>query len=77
MNDTNNGSFAYLGQDVSIRTQFVLALNLTTQQCYPVAFLFGIAAGSSNAAYFTAAYVVSAGDNLMCMKSKATPSFSR
>ena len=77
VNDTNNGTFAYLGQDVLVRTQFVLTYNLTTQSCYPLLFQFGITASSINSAYFTNAFVISSGDNLMCMKSKATPTFGR
>lgn len=77
VNDTNNGTLAYLGQDVLIRTQFVLAYNLSTQSCYPLVFVFGLTASTINAAYFTNAFIVSAGDNLMCMKTKATPSLSR
>ncbi|UJR30625.1 hypothetical protein I4U23_018150 [Adineta vaga] len=76
LNDTNNGSNVFLGQDVSIRTQFILAQNLTTQQCYPITFQFGITAASIDAAYFTTAFIVSAGDNLMCMNSKAMPSLT-
>jgi len=77
VNDTNNGSFAYLGQDVLIRTEFILAYNLTTQTCYPLLFQFSITASSIDAAYFTNAFVISSGDNLMCMKSKATPILGR
>ncbi|CAF4036975.1 unnamed protein product [Adineta steineri] len=75
-NDTNNGTIAYLGQDVAIRTQFVLAQNLTGQTCYLISFQFGITASTINAAYFTTASVISSGDNLMCMKTKATPFLS-
>jgi hypothetical protein len=76
VNDTNNGSLIYLGQDVSIRTPFSLAYNQTTQGCYSLVFEFGIVA-AMDAAYFTDALVVSSGDNLMCMKSKSVPILTR
>ena len=77
MNDTNNGSLVYLGQDVLIRTQFILANNLTIQSCYPLLFQFSLTASSMDSAYFTNAFFISAGDNLMCMKSKGTATLSR
>ncbi len=76
-NDTNPSSSVYLGQDVLVRTQFVLAQNLTTQSCYPLILQFGITASTIDAAYFTTAFVISSGDNLMCIKSKTTPVLSR
>lgn len=60
-----------------IRTQFVLAYNLTYQLCYPLLFRFSLTASSINSAYFTNAFFISAGDNLMCMKNKATPVLGR
>jgi hypothetical protein len=77
LNDTTNGSFVYLGQDVLIRIQFVVAYNLSTEACYPLLFLFGITASTADAAYFTNGFTISAGENLMCMRSKATPILSR
>ncbi|CAF0926773.1 unnamed protein product [Adineta steineri] len=46
------------------------------QTCYLISFQFGITASTINAAYFTTAFVISSGDNLMCMKTKATPFLS-
>ena len=77
MNDTSNGTLAYLGQDVLIRTQLILAANSTNQSCYSLIFYFNISASTTNSAYFTNGFLVSAGDNLMCMKSKATPVLTR
>jgi hypothetical protein len=51
--------------------------NLTSQPCYPLLFKFSFTASSFDAAYFTNAFFISAGDNLMCMKTKATPVLTR
>lgn len=77
INDTTNSTQVYLGQDAQIRTQLVLATNLSNQSCYELLFYFNISAASTDAAYFTNAFVISTGDNLMCMKSKATPVLTR
>jgi len=76
-NDTNNNTNAYLGQDLLIRTQFVLANNLTSEACYSLIFQFSITAATNDAAYFTNGFFISSGDNLMCMKSQALPILSR
>ncbi|CAF3632430.1 unnamed protein product [Rotaria sordida] len=76
LNDTNNNSLVYLGQDVLIRTQFILAYNLSSQSCYPLSFVFSFTSSNIDAAYFTNAFFISAGDNLMCMQAKAIPILS-
>ncbi|CAF2512453.1 unnamed protein product [Rotaria sp. Silwood2] len=76
LNDTNNSSFVYLGQDILIRTQIVLTNNLSSQSCYPLLFEFGFTPSNIDAAYFTNAFFINSGDNLMCMQTKATPILS-
>ncbi|CAF0916171.1 unnamed protein product [Rotaria sp. Silwood1] len=76
LNDTNNSSLVYLGQDVLIRTQFILAYNLSSQTCYPLLFQFSFMPSNIDAAYFTNAFFISSGDNLMCMQAKAIPILS-
>ncbi|CAF2076674.1 unnamed protein product [Rotaria magnacalcarata] len=72
LNDTNKSTLVYLGQDVLIRTEFVLGSNQTNQSCYSLLFQFSFTPSNTDAAYFTNAFFISSGDNLMCMKVKPT-----
>ncbi|CAF3743558.1 unnamed protein product [Rotaria socialis] len=70
LNDPNNSTRVYLGQDVLFRTELILASNQTNQSCYSLLFQFSFTPSNTDAAYFTNAFLISSGNNLMCVKAK-------